>query len=321
MFLVTGAAGFIGFHVTQRLLAEGHDVAGIDSVNAYYDPALKRTRLAVLGENKRFRFHEADLAEEGALEAALTPGEATHIIHLAAQAGVRHSLTAPFDYEHANVKGHLRVLEYARRADRLEHLVYASSSSVYGDRSDGPFRETDRCDTPASLYAATKRSCELMSETYARLFGLKQTGLRFFTVYGPYGRPDMAYWSFTQKVLAGETLTLFGNGELARDFTFIGDMAPAVVKAAMTPPADDPPHVIVNLGNHRPQTVNDLVAAVEKATGLKAKTEFAPRNAVEVSATYADIARAQARFGFNPQTRLEDGVAQFVSWYRQYTNH
>ncbi|MBI1188207.1 MAG: NAD-dependent epimerase/dehydratase family protein [Alphaproteobacteria bacterium] len=318
MILVTGAAGFIGYHVSRRLLEAGRAVVGVDSLNSYYDPALKRARLDALAGLAGFRFHEIDIASEGALENALPRNEARGIVHLAAQAGVRHSLTAPFDYERSNLAGHLRVLEYARHAPRLQHLVYASSSSVYGDRSDGPFRETDRCDAPASLYAATKRSCELMSETYARLFGIKQTGLRFFTAYGPFGRPDMAYWSFTEKVLKGETLTLYGEGKLARDFTYIDDMAPAIIAALDHPPADDPPHVVVNLGNSNPSTVNDLVAAVEKATGMVAKKEFAPRNAVEVSATFADVTRAKARYGFEPRVSLEEGVARFVRWYKGF---
>ncbi|MBL8549638.1 MAG: NAD-dependent epimerase/dehydratase family protein [Hyphomonadaceae bacterium] len=317
MILVTGAAGFIGYHICRRLLSQGHAVVGIDAVNAYYDPRLKRTRLQVLediGGGANFRFVEADLAEEGALEAALNPKEASHVLHLAAQAGVRHSLTAPFDYERSNLAGHLRVLEYCRKAPKLQHLAYASSSSVYGDRKDGPFREEDRCDAPASLYAATKRSCELMSETYARLFGIKQTGMRFFTVYGPFGRPDMAYWQFTDKVMKGETLTLYGEGKLARDFTFIDDMAPAVVRALFTPPESLVPHTIVNLGNNKPATVLELVAAVEKATGKKAVCELAPRNAVEVEATYADITKAAALYGFKPEIPLSEGIARFVSW-------
>jgi UDP-glucuronate 4-epimerase len=318
MILVTGAAGFIGYHVCRRLLDEGREVVGIDSINTYYDPKLKRARLAELLTHANFRFTEGDLAEEGALERALPRSEARQILHLAAQAGVRYSLEAPFAYERSNLAGHLRVLEYARAAPNLSHLVYASSSSVYGDRTDGPFRETDRCDTPASLYAATKKSCELMSETYARLFGLPQTGLRFFTVYGPFGRPDMAYWSFTEKVMRGETLTLYGEGKLARDFTYIDDMAPAVIRSLDLPPDGDPPHLVVNLGNHNPSTVLDLVAAVEAATGLEAKREYAPRNKVEVSATYADIARAQERFGFSPAIPLKVGVARFVEWYRGY---
>lgn len=320
MLLVTGVAGFIGFHVALRHLKAGGALVGIDEVNAYYDPAVKRARLAELAKFSGFKFVEADLAKEGALESALPAREATRILHLAAQAGVRYSLQNPMAYEHANMRGHLAVLEYARAAKQLTHLVYASSSSVYGERTDGPFRETDRCDAPTSLYAATKRAGELMSETYARLYGLPQTGLRFFTAYGPWGRPDMAVWSFTDAILRGETITLFGEGELARDFTFIDDMAPAIARALDLPPKanelGDAPHLIVNLGNSRPSTVNDLVAAIEKATGRKANTQLAPRNRVEVVATYADIARARERFGFAPKVTLEEGVARFVEWRR-----
>ena len=228
MIFLTGAAGFIGSHVAGHLLDAGHEVVGVDSLNDYYDPALKHARLKRLTDRKGFRFVEADIATEGALEAALPAANVEHIIHLAAQAGVRYSLEAPFAYERSNVAGHLNVLEYGRSAPKLKHLVYASSSSVYGDRDQGPFRETDRCESPASLYAATKLSCELMSETYARLYGMAQTGLRFFTVYGAWGRPDMAYWSFSQKILANQPITLFGNGVLARDFTYIDDIAPTI---------------------------------------------------------------------------------------------
>jgi UDP-glucuronate 4-epimerase len=319
MLLVTGVAGFIGYHVARRLLESGAAVTGVDSVNAYYDPALKRGRLAELARFTNFQFAEADIAAEGALETALPRREATAIIHLAAQAGVRHSIEAPFDYERANVAGHLRVLEYARHAPKLKHLVYASSSSVYGDRATGPFREDDRCDTPASLYAATKRACELMSETYARLYGVPQTGLRFFTVYGPWGRPDMAYFSFTDKILRGEAVTLFGDGKLSRDFTYIDDVSTAIETIVGKPPSGikgggSPPHVIYNLGNSQPSTVLDLVAAIEAATGRKAERILAPPQPGDVTVTYADHARATAAFGFAPKTGLEEGIARFVAW-------
>ncbi|MET0182095.1 MAG: NAD-dependent epimerase/dehydratase family protein [Caulobacterales bacterium] len=322
MLLVTGVAGFIGFHVASRRLEAGGAVVGIDEVNSYYDPALKRARLAKLAQHKGFRFVEADIAADGALEAALPAANATEIVHLAAQAGVRYSLENPLAYERSNVRGHLNVLEYARAAKNLRHLVYASSSSVYGDRTDGPFRETDRCDAPVSLYAATKRAGELMSETYARIHGVPQTGLRFFTAYGPWGRPDMAVWSFTDAILKGEPITIFGEGKLARDFTHIEDMVPAIIRALETPPKaeefGDAPHVICNLGNSSPSTVNDLVAAIEKAVGREAIKQFAPRNPVEVSATYADVSRAAARFNFKPQITLEDGVARFVEWRKAH---
>jgi UDP-glucuronate 4-epimerase len=320
MLLLTGAAGFVGYSVARRMLEHGVDIVGVDEVNAYYDPALKRARLAELRRFPSFRFVETDIAKEGALAAALNPSEVTHILHLAAQAGVRYSLEAPFAYEHANTRGHLAVLEYARIAPKLKHLVYASSSSVYGDRSDGPFRETDRCDTPASLYAATKRACELMSYTYASLYGVPQTGLRFFTVYGPFGRPDMAYWAFTEKMLKGEALTLYGDGKLMRDFTYIDDMAPAVIRALDLPPEGvvGAPHLIVNLGNSKPSSVLELVDAIEAATGVTAKRILAPPQKVEVTSTYADVTRAADRFGFAPKTPLRDGIAHFVEWYRDY---
>lgn len=316
MFLVTGAAGFIGFHVAQRLAAAGADVVGVDSLNAYYPVALKRARLEALAAHKSFRFVQADIAEPGALEAALARAEATHIIHLAAQAGVRYSIDAPFEYERANVAGHLAVLEYARHAPRLKHMVYASSSSVYGDRTEGPFREDDRCDAPASLYAATKKSCELMSETYARLYGVPQTGLRFFTVYGPWGRPDMAYWSFTEKLFAGRPLTLFANGEAARDFTYIDDVAAIMQVIVERPPASAPPHKVYNLGNSRPVTVNAFVDALEAATGRTAIREYAPPQPGDVAVTFADISRAARDFGYAPKTRLEEGLACFTQWWR-----
>ncbi len=318
MLLLTGAAGFIGFHVAQRLLAAGADVVGVDELNSYYSPALKQARLAQLQAHPRFRFVKADIAEEGALAAAAPVESVTHIVHLAAQAGVRHSLKAPFSYEHANVKGHLAVLEYARAGRDLKHVVYASSSSVYGDRDDGPFRETDRCDAPTSLYAATKRASELLSQTYASLHHLPQTGLRFFTAYGPWGRPDMALWLFTDAVLKGEPITLYGGGELARDFTFIGDIAPAIEKILYEPPPGEAPHEIYNLGSARPYSVNEFVAAIEQATGMAAKRVFAPRNPVEVTTTFADISKAQARFGFAPSTSLAEGVARFVDWRKAH---
>jgi len=317
MILLTGAAGFIGFHVARRLALAGADVVGVDSLNAYYPLALKHARIEALAAHKTFRFVEADIAEPGALAKALAPGETTHIIHLAAQAGVRYSLEAPFEYERANVAGHLAVLEYARQAPRLAHLIYASSSSVYGDRTEGPFREDDRCDAPASLYAATKKSCELMSETYARLYGLPQTGLRLFTVYGPWGRPDMAYWSFTERLFAGRPITLFANGEAARDFTYIDDVAAAIETLVPRAPTATPPHTIYNLGNSRPVSVSAFVDALEAATGRTAIRQYAPPQLGDVSVTYADISRAAADFGYAPKTRLENGLEHFTSWWRE----
>lgn len=320
MLLVTGAAGFIGYHVARRLLEGGADVVGVDSLNAYYDPALKRGRLGDLARFARFRFVEADIAEAGALETAADRSAVEVIVHLAAQAGVRHSIEAPFDYEHANVRGHLAVLEFARHAPQLKHLVYASSSSVYGDRASGPFREDDRCDEPASLYAATKRACELMSETYARLYAIPQTGLRFFTVYGPWGRPDMAYFSFTDKILAGAPVTLFGDGKLSRDFTYIDDVSAAIETIVGKPPTGKPPHALYNLGNSQPSTVLDLVAAIEAATGRQAERILAPPQPGDVTVTFADHARATRDFGFAPQMSLQEGIARFVAWRRTWAD-
>ncbi|MDX2233936.1 MAG: NAD-dependent epimerase/dehydratase family protein, partial [Hyphomonadaceae bacterium] len=300
MFLVTGAAGFIGYHVVRRLLEGGAAVVGVDSLDPYYDPALKRARLARLGSSGGFRFVAGDVAAEGALDAALPPADVRIVVHLAAQAGVRHSLEAPFAYERANVAGHLAVLEYARRAPQLAHLVYASSSSVYGDRTDGPFHEDDRCDAPESLYAATKRACELMSESYARLYDIPQTGLRFFTVYGPWGRPDMAYYAFTDKILTGQPLTLYGDGLLARDFTYIDDVVETISRIVAAPPSGRPRHALYNIGNSTPSRVLDLVAAIERATGAKAITQNAPLQPGDVTRTFADHGRATRAFGFTP---------------------
>ena len=314
--VVTGAAGFIGFHASRALMDAGADVVGVDSLNDYYDPSIKRDRLAQL-RGPRFVFHAVDIADLAALRAA-AGDDGEFILHLAAQAGVRYSLENPFAYERSNLAGHLNVLEYARALPNLRHLVYASSSSVYGERTDGPFRESDRCDSPASLYAATKRSCELMSEAYARLYGIAQTGLRFFTVYGPFGRPDMAYWSFTEKILKGETLSLYNHGRQERDFTHIADVAPVFPKILALPPAGSPPHKIYNLGNNKPATLARFVAAIEKAAGRSAQVRLVDRQAGDVSRTFADIAAAERDFGFRPTTDLEEGLQSFVDWLRAY---
>jgi UDP-glucuronate 4-epimerase len=318
MLLLTGAAGFIGSHTARRLVEAGHEVLGVDSVNSYYDPGLKRARLEALSRLPGFRFAEVDIADFEALKAATGGARLSHIVHLAAQAGVRYSLEAPFAYERANLAGHLSILELARGTEGLQHLVYASSSSVYGDRDAGPFRESDRTDSPASLYAATKKANELMSETYARLYGIPQTGLRFFTVYGPWGRPDMAYFFFTQRILAGETIRLFGDGKLARDFTYIDDVAPTVAKIAFHPPQGPVPHEIYNIGNSKPTTVLELVSAIEGALGKEAVKELAPPQLGDVTVTFADHSRAAERFGFAPVTTIKDGIPNFVAWYRDF---
>jgi len=314
--LLTGAAGFIGFHAAKRLLAEGHKVVGVDNLNDYYAPALKQARLAQLKTNPNFTFHRVDLSEKGALEYALGDAVITHILHLAAQAGVRYSLENPHSYVQSNVMGHLNVLEYARHNKTLEHLAYASSSSVYGERDprDG-FKETDRVRQPASLYAATKLSAEMLSESYARLYNIPQTGLRFFTVYGPWGRPDMAYWIFTEKILKGEPITLFAPEVMRRDFTYIDDIVEVLPKLLSQAPKH---HKIYNLGNSRPNRLLDFVSAIETACGRKAHTEIKPQQAGDVQATFADISTAAQDFGFAPKTTLNDGISEFVAWYRDW---
>ena len=314
--LLTGAAGFIGFHAAKRLLAAGHRVYGVDNLNDYYAPALKQARLERLSEHSNFKFHALDLSEKGALEAALGPTKITHILHLAAQAGVRYSLENPHSYVQSNVVGHLNVLEFARHNKALQHLAYASSSSVYGEREpELGFKETDRVRSPASLYAATKLSAEMLSESYARLYDIRQTGLRFFTVYGPWGRPDMAYWIFTQKILKGEPITLFAPDVMQRDFTYIDDIAEILPKLLSTRPEQ---HKIYNLGNSNPNKLRELVSAVELACGVTAKTGIKPQQLGDVRSTFADISEAQRDFGFTPKTDLKTGIARFVAWYRDW---
>ena len=315
--LVTGAAGFIGSHVAEALLARGDRVIGIDNLNAYYDPRLKDARLERLRAYPGFRFERGDVSDRAAME-ALTEAhpDISAIVHLAAQAGVRHSLVDPYSYVTSNVMGHLVVLEAARRLKGLRHLVYASTSSVYGTNTEMPFRETDRVDTPMSLYAATKRADELMSHAYAHLFGLPQTGLRFFTVYGPWGRPDMAYYSFARAIVAGEPITLYDGGLLKRDFTYVDDIVAGVVGALDRPPTEGPR--LLNIGNHRGEEVRELVRLLEDALGMKAIVRSAPRPAVDVETTFASVDAISALTGFAPQTPLSQGIPRFVTWFRQW---
>lgn len=313
--LLTGAAGFIGMHVAEALLARGDRVIGIDNLNDYYDVGLKRARLARLEAQPGFRFLAIDIADRGAmLSLAESQPEVTRIVHLAAQPGVRHSLVDPYAYVQANVMGHLVVLELAKRLKRLEHLVYASSSSVYGGNTDLPFAETDRVDHPVSLYAATKRSGELISESYAHLFGLPQTGLRFFTVYGPWGRPDMAPWMFAAAILEGRPITLYDAGRLKRDFTFVEDIAAGVVGCLDRPaPAAHPR--LLNIGNHRSVEVRRFVAVLEEALGRRAVVVDTPRPATDVPETFADIEAIRAICGFEPRTSIEAGIPRFAEWF------
>jgi len=315
---VTGAAGFIGAHVARALLARGEEVIGVDNLNDYYTPALKRARLDWIGGQKGFSFHEIDIAEHDALREALEREKITSIIHLAAQAGVRYSLIDPFAYTHSNVSGHLSILELARRLS-VSHLVYASSSSVYGANKDIPFKEEHRCDHPVSLYGATKRASELMSHSYARLYQTPLTGLRFFTVYGPWGRPDMAYWIFAEKIMKGAPIEVFNRGKMSRDFTYIDDIVDGVIAAHDAPPGEAQEfHRIYNLGNDRPEKLTSLIERLEKALGARAEKELLGMQAGDVERTWADISRARADLGFAPTVSLAEGLSRFVAWTREH---
>ncbi|HEY1936119.1 MAG TPA: NAD-dependent epimerase/dehydratase family protein [Acetobacteraceae bacterium] len=316
--LVTGVAGFIGYHVAEALLARGEAVIGVDNINTYYDVRLKQARLDRLASHAGFAFHRLDIADRAAMEAlAAAHLDIGTIVHLAAQAGVRYSLEDPHAYVHSNVMGHLVVLEIARHLPALRHLVYASTSSVYGANQALPFRETDRVDTPLSLYAATKRADELMGHAYAHLFGLPQTGLRFFTVYGPWGRPDMAYYSFARAIAAGEPITLYDGGRLKRDFTYIDDIVAGVVGCVDRPPSGETPPVrVLNIGNNRAEEVRTLVALLEHELGRKAVVRTGPRPAADVEETFASVDAIGALTGFAPRTSLAEGVAKFAVWFR-----
>jgi UDP-glucuronate 4-epimerase len=296
-------------------------VVGIDDLNPYYDPALKRARLATLDHEKGFRFAQADISDMMALSRAAAGGRYDVILHLAAQASVRYALKNPAAYTRSNLTGQQNILELARDMEGLQHLIYASSSSVYGNDEKVPYSETARADHPISYYGATKRAGELFSYAYAELFGMKQTGLRFFTVYGPWGRPDMAYWMFTEAVLKKKPIRLFGGGKLRRDFTYIDDIVNALERIVETPFVGEPgrpPHRIYNLGNHHPEETLALVREVERATGETAIIEQVETPQGEVRETYADITRAQRDFGFSPATSLSEGIPKFVAWYREF---
>jgi UDP-glucuronate 4-epimerase len=326
--LITGAAGFIGFNVADRLMARGETVIGIDNLNDYYSVQLKQDRIAELERrhNGAFRFIKVDFADENALEAAVGSLDYDGIVHLGAQAGVRYSLENPRAYLRANLAGHLNLLELARQR-RSRHLVYASSSSVYGGNDTLPFRVEDRVDHPLSLYAATKKADELMSETYAHLYRIPQTGLRFFTVYGPWGRPDMAMWLFTKAIFAGEPIQVFGEGNMRRDFTYIDDIVTGIVAALDNPPADDGeekaggsrgPHRLYNIGNHRSEELGRMIDLIEQACGRPAQRELVGMQPGDVRDTFADISAIQRDLGFAPTTSIDEGVPRFVAWYRDY---
>ena len=318
-YLVTGAAGFIGFHTCRKLLARGERVVGVDNINDYYAPTLKEARLAQLQDEKGFTFLRADLADQDTVDSLLSRhGDITHIIHLAAQAGVRYSLINPRAYTRANIDGTLSMLELARHLPKCQHLAYASSSSVYGSNEKLPFAVEDRVDNPISLYAATKKACELMAHTYSHLFQVPTTGLRFFTVYGPWGRPDMSAFLFVKAILAGEPINVFNNGDMRRDFTFIDDIVAGVLSIADGPPSGTPPYRVYNIGNHRSEPLMRFIGLIEEAVGRKAEINFQPMQPGDVKETYADITAIQEDFGFQPSTSIDQGIPRFVEWYRSY---
>jgi UDP-glucuronate 4-epimerase len=328
--LVTGAAGFIGFHTCLRLLAGGARVLGLDDLNAYYDVELKQARLARLEGLAGFAFERCDVADKARVLTLLAAFRPHYVVHLAAQAGVRFSLQDPSAYLRANIDGFLAVLE-ACRAQPVRHLIYASSSSVYGANSKVPFCESDRVDNPRSLYAVTKRSNELMAHTYAELFAIPVSGLRFFTVYGPWGRPDMAYFSFTKAILEGRPIDVFNHGQMQRDFTYIDDVVEAIARLVPLPPnaaaatgasgdaaAAALGHRLYNVGNHSPVALQQFIAVIEATLGRKAELRLLPMQPGDVPITYADVARLSAAVAFAPRTPLEEGIARFVAWYRQF---
>ncbi len=317
--LVTGAAGFIGCHVAQALLARGEEVYAFDNLNDYYSVELKRARLAKLQGFANFRFHQLDISDRDAVAAALKEHQdTTGVIHLAAQAGVRYSLENPYAYVQANVMGQVVLLEAARTLRQLRCFVYASSSSVYGGNRKQPFSVADRVDQPVSLYAATKRSCELVAESYCHLFRIPAIGLRFFTVYGPWGRPDMAAYLFADAILAGRPIKVFNHGRMARDFTYIDDIVAGTVAALDRPPQALPPHRIYNLGNHHPERLEHFIEVIEMALGRKATKEYLPLQAGDVPESYADIDSARLDLGFAPTTPIEVGIPRFIAWYKDY---
>lgn len=315
--LVTGAAGFVGMHTAQRLLDRGETVIGIDDFNPYYDPALKEARVSQLLSSDKFRLIRGDIADPDLVRSVVCGAGVKRIVHLAAQAGVRYSIDNPFAYQRSNLAGHLSVLEAARSAG-VAHLVYASSSSVYGDRPLGTagFREDDPLMPPVSLYAATKRAGELMSESYACLYRIPMSGLRFFTAYGPWGRPDMAYYSFTTKIARAEPIEVFGDGKMARDFTYIDDIVDGVVGVLDHPPESG--HEIYNVGDSRPVELMAMIASLEQVLGSEAVKIMRPMQPGDVTATFADVTKLAALTGYAPKVPLEDGLGKFVSWWRGY---
>ena len=328
--LVTGAAGFIGFHTAQALLAQGAEVIGIDNLNDYYDPALKQARLDQLTPHKNFTFHHLNIADKDAILPFAQTG-LTHIVHLAAQAGVRYSLENPYAYAESNLMGQIVMLELARATPGLQHFVYASSSSVYGGNTKIPFAVEDPVTRPVSLYAATKRADELMSHTYAHLFRIPTTGLRFFTVYGPWGRPDMAAYIFARQISAGQPIKVFNHGKMRRDFTYIDDIVQGVLAALKKPPQIqgqgaqgqgaqglEPPAALYNLGNSNAEDLPHFISVIESALGKKAVMDFQPMQPGDVPETFADIEASTRDLGYKPTTSIEKGIPKFIDWYRSY---
>ena len=332
--LVTGAAGFIGFHLSRRLLSAGRTVIGIDNLNPYYEVRLKEDRLAILAKERGFRFARLDIADRGAMTDLFLREKPPLVVHLAAQAGVRYSLTNPYAYLDSNLTGFLNILECCRHYG-TSHLIFASSSSVYGGNTKMPFSVHDNVDHPVSLYAATKKANELMAHAYAVLYGIPCTGLRFFTVYGPWGRPDMALFLFTRAILAGEPIDVYNEGKMERDFTYIDDIVEGIIRVMARPPTLDPewngacpdpagsfaPYRIYNIGNSQPVALLDFIAALEKHLGRKAIMRLLPLQPGDVPATYADVADLATEVGFQPATTIEEGIGRFVAWYQEYYHH
>lgn len=318
--LVTGAAGFIGAYVAAALAKRGDIVTGVDSMNAYYDVKLKSERLKKLAFDPKISFIKLNICDRTATDALFETHDFDKVVHLAAQAGVRHSIDHPHEYIDANILGYMNILEGCRYFG-IKHLVYASSSSVYGTNSSAPFSESDRVDHPVSLYAATKKSNELMAYTYAHLFKLPVTGLRFFTVYGPWGRPDMAYFSFTKHILEGVPINVFNNGHLERDFTYVDDIVDGVLRVLDQPPNRiDAPYRIYNIGNNNPVKLLDFISTIENSTGCKARLNMLPMQPGDVIQTHANIDAIRNDLGFQPKTDIKTGIGKFVAWYRSYYN-
>jgi UDP-glucuronate 4-epimerase len=316
-YLITGAAGFIGMHTAKRLLEQGEKVVGLDNLNDYYDPALKEYRLAQLTPHSNFRFVKMDLADRVGIAELFKTEQFTHVIHLAAQAGVRYSLENPFAYVDSNLVGTMTILEGCRH-NPVQHLVYASSSSVYGMNAKVPFSETDQVDNPVSLYAATKKANELMAHSYSKLYKIPTTGLRFFTVYGPAGRPDMAPWLFTEAILKGEPIKVFNHGKMQRDFTYIDDIVEGIVRIQQQPPQGEIPYSLFNIGNNQPIQLSRFIEAIEIACGKKAEKIMLPMQPGDVERTYADTSRLEAKVRYKPETEIEEGIGRFVEWYRAW---